>query len=207
MRVPRLSANGWLLVIFGVLLVAMAGEPTYRAMTGRKPASQIRIEELEKEEARLAAGPAVGSPAPACTLKSADGRTVSLSDFKGRPVLLSFYCGCHLCRSVATEFEKLVQKPLKHRPVVVSVHTFASDRVPPFIKDTGAKNATYLHDPGKKVSRQWGSMTCPRTWLIDESGKIAYRHEEPEGGMQPSPVPRQVRAVLDRPRLLLTAAR
>lgn len=207
MRVPRLSANGWLLVIFGVVLVALAGEPTYRAMTGRKPAAQIRLEKIAEEEAKWAMGPAIGDPAPAFTLKAADGREVSLADFHGRPVLLSFYCGCDLCRNVAIEFEKLTQKPLKHRPVIVNVHTFTSDRVEPFIKDTGAKHATYLHDPGKKVGRRWGSLTCPRTWLIDEQGKIAYRHEEPEGAMRPSPVPAQVRSVLERPKLLRTAAR
>jgi cytochrome c biogenesis protein CcmG, thiol:disulfide interchange protein DsbE len=207
MRLRGLSANGWLLVIFGVLLVAMAGEPAYRAMTGRKPASQIRLEKLLEEEAKMAAGPAVGDPAPGFTLKGADGRPVSLSDYKGRPVLVNFYCGCYLCRGVATQFEKMVVRPLKHRPVILSLCHFTSDRVAPFIQDTGAKHALYLIDEGKKVSQRWGSMKCPRTWLIDGQGKIAYRHEDMEGGMQPSPVPAQVRAVLDRPQLLRTAAR
>jgi cytochrome c biogenesis protein CcmG/thiol:disulfide interchange protein DsbE len=207
MRLPRLSANGWLLVASGVLLLAMAGEPAYRAMTGRKSAAQVRLEKLMEEEAKWAMGPMVGDPTPPFSLKTADGRQVTLSEFRGRPVLLNFYCGCYLCRGIAVAFEKLHKKPPKHRPEFINVHTFTPDRVGPFIKDTGAKNATYLYDPGKAVSRRWGSTECPRTWLIDEEGKIAYRHEMMEANRQPSPVPARVRAVLDRPKLLRTAAR
>jgi peroxiredoxin len=202
-----LSANAWLLLIFAVLLVAMAGEPTYRAMTGKKPAAQIELEKLEAEEMKFAAGPAVGDVAPDFTLKDADGRQVKLSDYHGRPVLINFYCGCDLCRGVATQFEKLATRPLKHQPVILGLAHFTADRVAPFIKDTGAKHAVYLIDEGKRVSRRWGSMTCPRTWLVDETGKIAFRHEDQEGAMRPSPVPKKVMALLDSPKLLRTAAR
>ncbi len=208
MRLPRLSANGWLLVGFGLILAALIGEPAYRSITGIKSAEEVRMEQQEALAAKLAAGPRVGDPAPDFTLPTlAKGNKVNLHDFRGRPVLISFYCGCYLCRGVAKELEKLEKAPLKHRPVVLGLASFSQDRLVPFIHDTGAKHTLYLHDEGKHVGRQWGSTVCPRVWVVDESGKIAFRHEEPEGSMQPSPVPAEVKAVLERPQLLQTAAR
>src|SRR5438046_1943556 len=71
MRLPRLSANGWLLVVFGIILMGLVGEPAYRAITGRKSADELRFERLKSMAARYAAGPQVGEVAPPFTLKSA----------------------------------------------------------------------------------------------------------------------------------------
>src|SRR5947209_20168296 len=107
MGIPRLSANGWLLLIFGLVLAGLVGEPAYRAITGRKSAAEVQMEKLRVAEMKAAAGPAVGDTAPPFTLKSAtDGHPVSLSDFRGRRVVLTFFCGCYLCRGVATEWAK-----------------------------------------------------------------------------------------------------
>jgi peroxiredoxin len=209
MRLPRWSANAWLLLVFGLLLAGLVGEPAYRAITGRKSAQEIQFAKLQEAERKMAMGPAVGDPAPSFTLKSSDGREVRLSDFRGRPVLLSFFCGCYLCRGVATEWEKLQKAPLKHRPVVIGIHYFRPDRLKPFIEESGGKDILYLYDPEKEVGRRWGSTVCPRTWVIDEQGRIVYRHEEEEATMAAaqSPVPHQVRRVLSRSKLQLTAAR
>ena len=44
MTLPRLSANGWLLLIAAVLLVGLTSEQAYRAITGTKSAGEIRHE-------------------------------------------------------------------------------------------------------------------------------------------------------------------
>lgn len=208
MRVPRLSANGWLLLVLGLVLAGLAGEPAYRAITGKKSAAEVRLEKAAEAAMKQAQGPLVGQDAPAFTLKSVpDGHTVSLSDFRGRRVLMTFFCGCYLCREVAGEWEKLQKAHLKNPPVVVGICYFAPDRLQPFIKDTGAKDLIYLHDVDKKIGTLYGSKVCPRTWLIDEHGKVAYRHEEIESSMPHSPVPIRVRELLARPQLQMTAAR
>jgi cytochrome oxidase Cu insertion factor (SCO1/SenC/PrrC family) len=53
------------------------------ACTGTQPSS-------ESNSPRF---PSVGDPAPAFTLPSADGRSVALSDFRGKLVLLYFSMG------------------------------------------------------------------------------------------------------------------
>jgi peroxiredoxin len=209
MRFPRLSANGWLLAGLCFILAGLVGEPAYIAITGHKSAEQLRQEKMEAEALRLAAGPSVGDTALDFTLKKEANiqQAVSLRDFKGKRVLISFYCGCYLCRGTAKELEKLSKLPPKNRPVMLGLCSFSPDRLVPFIHDTGAKHTVYLFDDHKQVGQRWGSTKCPRTWLIDEKGRISYRHEEPEGEMQPSPVPLQVRAVLERPQMLQTTAR
>jgi len=209
MRIPRLSANGWLLVIFMVVLAAMAGEPAYRAITGRKSAMELRLEKQAALAAKYAAGPQVGEVAPPFTLRSMTDRhkNVSLSNFRGRRVLLNFFCGCSLCREFASHWAKIQQKPLPGDPVLVGICFFEPDRLAPFVKDTGAKNMVYLYDPGHQVGARYGSRVCPRAWVIDERGKIAFRHEEMEATMPHSPVPGRIEALLEQRRIQLTSAR
>jgi peroxiredoxin len=205
-----LSANGWLLLIFAVILVAMAGEPAYRAITGRKTALELEHEKWAAMAARNAAGPQVGDVAPAFTLKSmTDGHKVSLSDFRGRRVLINFFCGCGLCREFASHWAKMQQKPLKGNPVFIGICFFQPDRLPMFIHDTGAKNMIYVSDPGPphRTALRYGSPVCPRAWVIDENGKIAFRHEEVEASMPHSPVPDRIQALLEKPHLQIASAR
>jgi len=208
MGIPRLSANGWLLIIFAVVLAAMAGEPAYRAVTGRKSALELNLEQKAEMARKYAAGPQVGDVAPAFTLKSmTDGHKVSLSDFRGRRVLVTFFCGCSLCREFATHWSKLAHKPLKGNPALIGICFFEPDRLAPFVKDTGARDLVYLHDPGHMVGIRYGSRVCPRAWIIDENGKIAFRHEEMEASMPHSPVPAKIQALLEQPHLQIASAR
>ena len=208
MTLPRLSANGWLLVVFGIILMGLVGEPAYRIITGHKSADQIRIEKQMQLATKYAAGPQVGEVAPPFTLKSeTDGHKVSLSDFRGRRVVMTFYCGCGYCREVAKAWEKLQRKSLKGNPVFLGICYFQPDRLAPFVKETGAKDLLYVHDPGKQVGLRYGSPVCPRTWVVDENGKIAYRHEETMTGMLHSPVPSQVAVKLASANLQVSSSR
>jgi hypothetical protein len=78
-----------------------------------------------------------------------------------------------------------------------------------FIKATGAKNMLYLHDPGHKVGIEYGSRICPRTWLVDEHGKIAYRHEEQEADMPQNAITitREVTQRLESPSMQVAEVR
>ena len=50
-----------------------------------------------------------GNPAPDFTLPDAGGKTVSLADFKGRPLVLVFsrYVGCPVCQMTAVELTRM----------------------------------------------------------------------------------------------------
>ncbi|MCS6862567.1 MAG: peroxiredoxin family protein [Abditibacteriales bacterium] len=51
--------------------------------------------------------PKVSSLAPDFTLTDYKGKTYRLSDFRGKKVLLNFFCGCGACAELAATWEKI----------------------------------------------------------------------------------------------------
>lgn len=99
-----------------------------------------------------------GGPAPEFTLKDAQGREVSLSDFRGRDVVVYFYPrdntpGCTKeaqgFRDLWPEFEKLGVVVIGISPDSLASHEkFASQHGLPFV---------LLSDPDKKVMEAYGA--------------------------------------------------
>lgn len=137
---------------------------------------------------------AVGEQAPDFTLRDQDGEKVSLSDFKGRKVMLVFYpadfspvCGDQfsIYQEVKPEIE---EKGLEL--VGISVDSAWAHRA--FREKLGFE-FTLLADfePKGEVSRAYGSYidkvgTSNRTLvLVDEDGRVAWTYESPNPGEFP----------------------
>jgi peroxiredoxin Q/BCP len=98
-----------------------------------------------------------GAPAPEFTLESDEGRTVSLADFRGKPVVLYFYpkdntsgCTTQACgiRDAWSEFERAGAVVLGVSPDGVASHRkFRADFELPF---------TLLADPDHKTAENYG---------------------------------------------------
>jgi peroxiredoxin len=130
----------------------------------------------------------VGMPAPDFTLPDAEGRMVSLKDFRGKRVLLVFYPldwspGCSqqldLYQSEISEFEKRgIQIIGISVDSIYSHGAWASVRGIsfPLLADFNPKGAV-----AKKyqVLRDEDGFTERALYLIDENGKIAYSHISP----------------------------
>ncbi|MCW2988610.1 MAG: redoxin protein [Solirubrobacterales bacterium] len=137
---------------------------------------------------------AAGEPAPDFTLRDQDGEEVSLSDFKGRKVLLVFYpadfspvCGDQL--SIYQEIKpEIVEKGVEF--VGVSVDSPYAHKA--FQEKLGI-DTTLLSDfePKGAVARAYGSYlvaagTANRTLvLVDEDGTVAWTYESPNPGEFP----------------------
>lgn len=124
--------------------------------------------------------------APAFSLKSTDGKTVRLSDFRGRPVVLYFYpkddtpgCTREACafRDRHAEIQKLGAVVLGVSPDDVASHQAFTDKF--------ELNFPLLADTNHAVAEKYGawreknlygkvSMGIQRsTWLIDSAGRVA----------------------------------
>ena len=126
--------------------------------------------------------PQVGQPAPDFTLPSAEGRPVSLKDYKGKWVVLYFYpkdftSGCTL---EARNFERDLAKYQNQSAIILGVSADTAQSHKDFCTKEGL-NFKLLADPELKAITQYGSameyngtkMAARNTFLINPEGKIA----------------------------------
>ena len=129
--------------------------------------------------AGAAEAPAVGTKAPNFTLKSQEGKNVSLTDFKGKWVVLYFYPKdmTQGCTIEAHNFQQDLPKYDQKQAAIVGVSVDSVDSHKEFCTK---ESLTFklLSDTDKKMVDQYGSlnargMASRNTFLIDPSGKIA----------------------------------
>jgi peroxiredoxin len=137
---------------------------------------------------------AAGEPAPDFTLRDQDGEKVSLSDYKGRRVLLVFYPGdfSPVCGDQFSIYQE-VKPEIAAKGVElvgISVDSFFSHKA--FQEKLGF-DTTLLSDfhPKGEVARAYGSYLeklgfANRTLvLVDENGMVAWTYESPTPGEFP----------------------
>ena len=134
---------------------------------------------------------AAGEQAPDFTLRDQDGEEVSLSDYRGRKLLLVFYPGdfspvCSDQLSIYQEVKpELTEKGVEL--VGISVDSFFAHKA--FQEKLGI-DTTLLSDfePKGEVARAYGSYFEPMGFanrtlvLIDEDGVVAWTYESPNPG-------------------------
>ena len=114
------------------------------------------------------------SLAPKFILKDLDGKKVSLKDYKGKYLLINFWATwCAPCKIEMPSIEGLYQrfKFGKFDVLAISNDMFGEKVVRPYINAHGF-TFTVLLDPILKVSKQFGVVSLPTTFLIDPNGKI-----------------------------------
>jgi peroxiredoxin len=113
----------------------------------------------------------VGAQAPDFSLQSLDGRTIRLSQLRGRPVLLTFATSwCPACRSEAPRLESLhTQHP---ELVVVLVDSNEADQVVRGFAAEFGMTHTVLLDGSGLVSNRYRVFAIPTSFFIDPEGVI-----------------------------------
>jgi cytochrome c biogenesis protein CcmG/thiol:disulfide interchange protein DsbE len=123
-----------------------------------------------------AGGPRVGDTAPDFTLPTLDGKTVRLSDYAGKPVVLNFWASyCHPCREEFPLFrDQLARHPGEFVVLGVDTKDIDSD-ARAFAKD---KKATWpiAVDSTNGVAKAYGVGALPQTFFIKPDGTVALRY-------------------------------
>jgi peroxiredoxin len=114
-----------------------------------------------------------GGKTPDFALKDLSGKTVRLSDFKGKVVLIDFWATyCIPCADAIPEFQKLYET---HRDkgfeiVGISIDPF-TDNVPAFVKEHGVGYKIVL-DSDAEAQDAFGIRGLPETFLVGRDGAL-----------------------------------
>jgi len=129
----------------------------------------------------------VGKPAPDFTAFTPSGEKVTLSQFKGKVVILDFWASwCGPCQVSMPGLEKVYQQIKDQGVVVLSLDTW--DQKPDFAKwiteNSGTKyHFNFVRDPAEGdhagirkdsiAKRQYNVIGIPTMYIIDRDGKVA----------------------------------
>jgi peroxiredoxin len=163
----------WILAGIAVVVVLAIGVVTVVVVSGSgddKKASTVVPAGV------VDGGPRVGDPAPDFTLKTLDGKTVSLSDYAGKPVVLNFWASyCHPCRE---EFPLFKQQLAKDPGAFVVLGVDAKDIESDAKAFAKHEKATWpiVVDADNQVAQAYGVGAVPQTFFIKPDGKVALRY-------------------------------
>jgi thiol-disulfide isomerase/thioredoxin len=110
------------------------------------------------------------------TLESLDGKTSSLSAYKGRFVFLNFWATwCPPCRSEMPAMQALYSRLEASGFVILAVDLAEkADTVRAYVKEKGLTFPVLLDKTGE-VGSIYGAQSIPTTYLIDRAGKVLGR--------------------------------
>lgn len=131
----------------------------------------------------------LNQPAPNFTLVDHKGKKVSLSDYKGKIVVLDFWATwCIPCLQAFPGMQKLINKYEKDTGVVFlfvnTAETFTkglSERINSYLKQNNYNFRVLIDELAKsdvktyKVQKQYEAFTIPLKVVVDQSGNIRFR--------------------------------
>jgi len=120
----------------------------------------------------------VGETAPDFTMELTDGKTVKLSELRGKVVMLQFTASwCGVCRKEMPHIEKEIWQPFKDKGLLL----YAVDRDEPKAKAEMLKKQTGISypiglDPGADIFGLYAGKKegVTRNVLINRNGKIIF---------------------------------
>ncbi len=147
----------------------VAGQPT---KSEEKSEEQKELDEVEATTLIQ-----VGDEAPDFTVNMLDGRTIKLSELRGKVVMVCFWATwCPPCRQELAHLQEGVIDQFAGKEFVVLPISRGEGRdvVEKFITDNGYKFAVGL-DPDQSIYRLYATNFIPRTFIVGKDGKVVYR--------------------------------
>jgi hypothetical protein len=151
------------------------------------------------------AAPAVGQPAPEIVLKDAGGKTVKLSDYRGKHVVLEWTNpGCPYVRKHydSGNMAATQQDAMGKGAVWLSINSTAKDsydylepaKLAAWQKERKVQPTATLMDEDGIAGKAYGARTTPHMYIVDPAGRLAYA-----GGIDsiPSSNPEDIRKAVN----------
>jgi peroxiredoxin len=124
-------------------------------------------------------GTKIGDLAPGFTLKDLQGESISLSDFRGKVIILDFWASwCPPCRSSMPHLDELRERYQNEGLVVIAVSLDPNMAdISTFLEENGFTDLLVLWESptaAQAVKTLYGVSGIPHTFVIDRQGIIRY---------------------------------
>ena len=118
-------------------------------------------------------GTQVGNLAPDFQLQNLDGQAVSLSDFRGKPVLVNFWASwCPPCRSEMPYIQEIYEEWSDKGLLVLAINIGESSSKAEEFMQSYNLSFTVLLDTKQDVAQRYNITGIPTTFFIDKDGII-----------------------------------
>lgn len=149
----------------------------------------------------------LGTAAPDFRLPNIDGKTVSLGDFKGKPLLVAFICNhCPYVKHIRSGLAQLGRDYGARGAAIVgissnSVETHPQDGPKEMVKEAKDAGYTfpYLYDESQAVAKNYRAACTPDFYLFDKDHRLVYRgqFDDSRPGNGQAVTGKDLRAALD----------
>ena len=125
-------------------------------------------------------GPVDSGVAPDFTLTDFNGKTVTLSDLRGKLVIINFWASwCPPCREEAAYLEQTWRKYKDQGVVFIGVDYVDTEKAA--LAYIGEFDITYLNGPdvGTRIAQEYNIKGVPETYYVDRNGTLRGVHIGP----------------------------
>lgn len=167
-------------VAAGVLLAAAASLLVFTMRDGSEASQQIAGAEIPEKAAAGAffTADAARPAAPGDAFLDGAGSEVTLSAFKGKPVVLNFWATwCAPCVKELPSLERLQSARGDIVVIALNVDTRLEGPIAEFLAEVKASGLVAYSDPKKKLWRSFRLNSLPTTFVIDAEGRVVAKRE------------------------------
>jgi thiol-disulfide isomerase/thioredoxin len=160
-----------------IILVLVAGIMTGDLILDYRTQAQAHPQDNEAAELLgLSVGIAVGELAPDFTGTTVDGQTITLSDLKGKLVLVNVFASwCGPCRLETPHLVEVYNELDRDRVEFIGLNLQETPGAVEFFKDEFSINYPLVLNESGDLTDIYSPIGLPTTWFIDRDGVIRFR--------------------------------
>jgi len=161
------------IMVMGLAIVMASTFVSCKQEPAKLPESLVPPEQVLKEPPQVkVTRMEVDDTAPDFTLQIIDGQTITLSQLRGKNVVLNFWVStCPACLEELPYFQTIYNNLPKDKTVILAVNAGERDKTAQYEAERMKLTFPVLLDPEGKVCKSYGRGS-PTTFFIDSNGVI-----------------------------------